>query len=94
MVASSIFFLDSQGKPLLFRDYRGDIPLSMVDHFPRLLNEAGEGAAPCLTYEGVSVSFLTIVRFKQFSLVPYRAKSIPTDTSTCTSRMKTSICWH
>lgn len=58
-MASAIFFLDSQGKPLLHRDYRGDIPLSMVDHFPRLLDEAGDAAGPCLTRDGVSYVYIT-----------------------------------
>ncbi|ANB11281.1 Apm1p [Sugiyamaella lignohabitans] len=44
MVASAIFFLDSKGQPLLWRNYRGDIPMSTVDNFPGLLIQAEDPA--------------------------------------------------
>jgi hypothetical protein len=40
MVASSIFITDLTGKPLISRNYRGDIPLtSAIDRFASYLNE-------------------------------------------------------
>lgn len=34
-----IFFLDLKGKLLLFRDYRGDVPLSCIESFMDRLHE-------------------------------------------------------
>lgn len=59
MVASAIFFLDSQGNTLLARNYRGDIPMSTVENFPMLLLRDGV-ASPCITYEGVNYIYITI----------------------------------
>lgn len=61
MVASAIFFLDSHGKPLLSRNYRGDVPVSAVEHFPRLLMEAEETSSyePCITFEGINYMYIT-----------------------------------
>lgn len=40
MVASAVFITDLQGKPLISRDYRGDVPLSKaLDRFGKLLSE-------------------------------------------------------
>ncbi|ODV80322.1 AP-1 complex subunit MU-1 [Suhomyces tanzawaensis NRRL Y-17324] len=38
-MASQIHFLDIKGKPLLSRDYKGDIPSNTIDKFPLLLLE-------------------------------------------------------
>ncbi|CUM67883.1 uncharacterized protein PRCAT00005594001 [Priceomyces carsonii] len=38
-MASQIHFLDIKGKPLLSRDYKGDIPSKTIDKFPLLLLE-------------------------------------------------------
>lgn len=59
MVASAIFFLDSQGNTLLARNYRGDIPMSTVENFPMLLLRDGV-PSPCITYEGVNYIYITI----------------------------------
>jgi AP-1 complex subunit mu len=59
MVASAIFFLDSKGKPLLSRNYRGDIPMSTVDNFPTLLIENDDGQPPCITHEGISYLYVS-----------------------------------
>jgi len=42
MVASAIYILDSKGKVLISRNYRGDIPMNVIDHFPKLLLEHEE----------------------------------------------------
>ncbi len=40
MVASAIFITDLTGKPLISRNYRGDIPLTAaIDRFASYLNE-------------------------------------------------------
>jgi AP-1 complex subunit mu len=36
-MASIVYLLDSRARPLLYRDYKGDIPASVVDIFPLLL---------------------------------------------------------
>lgn len=61
-MASAVFFLDKKGKPLLSRNYRGDVPMSSVDAFPMLLMEAEDelqAAPPCLSRNGVNYSFLS-----------------------------------
>lgn len=54
-MASAVFFLDSQGRPLLSRNFRGDVPLSSVDYFPQLIAESGE---PFLSYRGVHYTYI------------------------------------
>lgn len=61
-MASAIFFLDLKGKPLLSRNYRGDIPMSAVEHFPLLLLEAEDessAVAPCFSHEGINYLYIT-----------------------------------
>lgn len=61
-MASAVFFLDLKGKPLLSRNYRGDIPMSAVERFPILLMEAEEESSavpPCFSYEGVNYLYIT-----------------------------------
>ncbi|VVT56484.1 uncharacterized protein SAPINGB_P005093 [Magnusiomyces paraingens] len=61
-MASAIFFLDIKGKPLLSRNYRGDIPMSAVERFPLLLLEAEEESSvvpPCFSKEGVHYLYIT-----------------------------------
>ncbi|KAJ2783968.1 AP-1 adaptor complex mu subunit Apm1, partial [Coemansia linderi] len=56
-MASSIFILDLKGKPLIARDYRGDIPLSAIERFMPLLEEREdeEGTSlPVMTENGVT----------------------------------------
>jgi AP-1 complex subunit mu len=58
-MASAVFFLDMKGKPLLYRNYRGDVPVSAVEKFPMLLMEAEEESGvipPCFSHEGINVS--------------------------------------
>ncbi|KAJ2887672.1 AP-1 adaptor complex mu subunit Apm1 [Coemansia aciculifera] len=56
-MASSVFILDLKGKPLIARDYRGDIPLSAIERFMPLLEdrEDEEGTSlPVMTENGVT----------------------------------------
>lgn len=66
-MASSVHFLDVKGKPLLSRDYRGDIPASALDDFPLLLllresEAAGSSTsadlAPFIHHNGVNYIYL------------------------------------
>jgi AP-1 complex subunit mu len=62
-MASAIFFLDLKGRTLLARNYRGDIPMSVVEKFMPLLLEAEEentAPAPCISHEGVNVIPITV----------------------------------
>jgi AP-1 complex subunit mu len=38
MSVSAVYFLDSKGRIVLFRDYRGDIPLSCIESFARAIS--------------------------------------------------------
>lgn len=61
-MASAIFFLDLKGKPLLSRNYRGDIPMSAVERFPLLLLEAEEESSvvpPCFSRNGINYLYIT-----------------------------------
>ncbi|KAF3829442.1 hypothetical protein GH733_003706 [Mirounga leonina] len=52
MSASAVFILDVKGKPLISRNYKGDIAMSEIEHFmPLLLQREEEGAlAPLLSH--------------------------------------------
>lgn len=61
-MASAIFFLDMKGKPLLSRNYRGDIPMSAIEKFPLLLLEAEEETSvvpPCISKDGINYLYIT-----------------------------------
>ncbi|BFZ59947.1 AP-1 adaptor complex mu subunit Apm1 [Saitoella coloradoensis] len=60
-MASCLFFLDMKGKTLLARNYRGDIPMSAVEKFMPLMNEAEEEnvtPTPCFTHEGINYLYI------------------------------------
>lgn len=60
-MASAVFFLDLKGKPLLSRNYRGDIPMSAVEKFPLLLLEAEEESSvvpPLFSREGINYLYI------------------------------------
>lgn len=52
---SAIFFLNEAGKPLLSRNFKGDVPMSCVDIFPQLLQE---NSSPCFEYHGVHYIYI------------------------------------
>lgn len=60
-MASQIHFLDIKGKPLLSRDYKGDIPSNTIDKFPLLLleleNEEGE-YKPFINSQGINYVYI------------------------------------
>lgn len=57
---SAVFFLDSKGKPLISRDYRGDIELSAIDDFMGTLNEEEDDGAssPIVSANGVTFCYV------------------------------------
>lgn len=63
MSISAIFFLDSKGKPLLSRNYRGDIPIaSAIEAFPHLLFDAQQQTTaipPCLHHNGINYLYIS-----------------------------------
>ncbi|KAI5956160.1 apm1 [Candida jiufengensis] len=60
-MASQIHFLDIKGKPLLSRDYKGDIPSTTIEKFPLLLleleNDEGE-YKPFINDQGINYIFI------------------------------------
>nr|XP_051694035.1 AP-1 complex subunit mu-2 [Oryctolagus cuniculus] len=52
MSASAVFILDVKGKPLISRNYKGDVAMSEIDHFmPLLMQQEEEGSlAPLLSH--------------------------------------------
>lgn len=60
-MASQIHFLDIKGKPLLSRDYKGDIPTNTIEKFPLLLldleNDEGE-YKPFINHQGINYIFI------------------------------------
>ena len=53
MAASALFILDLKGSIILYRDYRGDVPIKFAERFISKLNEleeAGKVNAPSWTY--------------------------------------------
>lgn len=61
-MASAIHFCDAKGKSLLSRDYKGDVPVQAIEHFPFVLVEADEdpaGASPVASHNGVHYCYIT-----------------------------------
>jgi len=60
MATSAIFILDLKGKVIIYRDYRGDVPISYADRFMEKvaeLEDAGK-ASPIIQDEGVTYLYL------------------------------------
>lgn len=60
MPASALYILDLKGKPVISRDYRGDVDLSVINHFlPMLLSLEEEGTtSPILVHEKVTFVYI------------------------------------
>lgn len=60
MATSAIFILDLKGKVIIYRDYRGDVPISYADRFIEKVAELeDEGkATPIIEDEGVTYLYL------------------------------------
>ncbi|EIE22155.1 Mu1-adaptin [Coccomyxa subellipsoidea C-169] len=60
MAASAVFILDLKGHVILFRDYRGDVPIKYAERFITKLNELEETGkvTPIILDEGVSYLYV------------------------------------
>eukprot|EP01111_Echinosteliopsis_oligospora_P014631 TRINITY_DN5546_c0_g1_i1.p1 TRINITY_DN5546_c0_g1~~TRINITY_DN5546_c0_g1_i1.p1 ORF type:complete len:428 (-),score=124.60 TRINITY_DN5546_c0_g1_i1:60-1343(-) len=59
MAASAVFLMDSKGKILISRNYRGDVPMSAASKFvAKLLEEEEMNVKPIIEEEGVSYIFV------------------------------------
>ena len=56
MAASAVYILDLKGKVLISRNYRGDMPLNIIEKFPKMLMEAEEEGTvtPVMTEDNVT----------------------------------------
>lgn len=56
MAASAVYILDLKGKVLISRNYRGDMPLNIIEKFPKMLMEAEEEGTvtPVMTDDNVT----------------------------------------
>ncbi|SPQ94227.1 MHD domain-containing protein [Plasmodiophora brassicae] len=62
MVVSAVFIMDLNGKVIISRNYRGDIPMTVADTFKQIIATAEEGAplTPVIpTEEGYSFVYIT-----------------------------------
>eukprot|EP01134_Creolimax_fragrantissima_P000665 CFRG0665T1 len=58
---SAIYILDFKGKVLIARNYRGDVPMEVIDHFlPMVVEREEEGSIECpvLVYEDLSFVYI------------------------------------
>jgi len=60
MSASAIYILDIKGKVLIFRNYRGDIDMNVIDHFLPLVREKEEEGhtVPILEYDNITFVYI------------------------------------
>ncbi|BDA40391.1 AP-1 complex subunit mu-1 [Coccomyxa sp. Obi] len=60
MAASAVFILDLKGHVILFRDYRGDVPIKHAERFITKLNELEEAGkvTPIISDEGVTYLYV------------------------------------
>lgn len=59
MVASAVFIMDTKGKVIICRNYRGDIPLSASERFAQHIQEKEEmELRPVFTLEGITYVYI------------------------------------
>jgi len=59
MPASAVFIMDLKGKPIISRNYRGDIPMSVADKFSKHISEDEEASlTPIITDDGVTFIYI------------------------------------
>jgi len=59
MACSAVFILDSKGKLLISRNYRGDIPMSVAEKFAnRVMEEDDSEAKPVFVEDGVTFAYV------------------------------------
>lgn len=63
MVASAVFIMDTKGKVIICRNYRGDIPLSASERFAQHIQEKEEmELRPVFTLEGITYVYIKVSR--------------------------------
>ena len=61
MVASAVFIMDTKGKVIICRNYRGDIPLSSSERFAQHIQEKEEmELRPVFTLEGITYVYIKV----------------------------------
>ncbi|KAL8202345.1 UNVERIFIED_CONTAM: AP-1 complex subunit mu-2 [Gekko kuhli] len=72
MSASAVFILDLKGKPLISRNYKGDVSMSEIDHFmPQLMQREEESAlTPLLSHGKVHFLWIKHSNLYRILLVP------------------------
>jgi AP-1 complex subunit mu len=78
MAASAVFILDLKGHVILFRDYRGDVPIKYAERFITKLNELEEAGKVNLSRSNspshVYVTPLVVHSFHRRLLYPGHAR--------------------
>ncbi|KAK7800473.1 hypothetical protein U0070_024253, partial [Myodes glareolus] len=78
MSASAVFILDVKGKPLISRNYKGDVPMTEIDHFmPLLMQREEEGVLAPLLSHG-RVHFLWIKHSNLYCIHPMLGRMVAT----------------
>eukprot|EP00670_Eutreptiella_braarudii_P012822 CAMPEP_0174337238 /NCGR_PEP_ID=MMETSP0810-20121108/22144_1 /TAXON_ID=73025 ORGANISM="Eutreptiella gymnastica-like, Strain CCMP1594" /NCGR_SAMPLE_ID=MMETSP0810 /ASSEMBLY_ACC=CAM_ASM_000659 /LENGTH=279 /DNA_ID=CAMNT_0015456539 /DNA_START=29 /DNA_END=865 /DNA_ORIENTATION=+ len=58
-MASALFIVDMKGKPLIQRNYRGDIPSSVMEYFSqRVIDEDEASIKPVFEHNGVTFAYI------------------------------------
>lgn len=59
---SAIFFLDVKGRPIIYRDYRGDVSIKAAEKFMVKFNEAEDAGrlCPVIHDDGVTYIYLQV----------------------------------
>ena len=64
MTASAVFILDTKGKVIISRNYRGDVPMNCVERFSGHVLEADEAdERPLRAWAGTSQISIGSIRF-------------------------------
>eukprot|EP01012_Entosiphon_sulcatum_P036747 TRINITY_DN4692_c0_g1_i1.p1 TRINITY_DN4692_c0_g1~~TRINITY_DN4692_c0_g1_i1.p1 ORF type:complete len:436 (+),score=78.70 TRINITY_DN4692_c0_g1_i1:579-1886(+) len=58
-MASALFIVDAKGKPLIHKNYRGDIPAQVIDHFAQhVVDEDEANIKPLFEHNGVTFAYI------------------------------------
>lgn len=64
MVASAVFIMDTKGKVIISRNYRGDIPMSVSDRFSLIIQEKDEtDLRPVFTEDGITYVYIKVIKY-------------------------------
>ena len=60
---SALFIMDSKGKVIISRNYRGDVPMTVSDRFAAYINEKDEiEHRPVFTEDGYTFVYIKVRR--------------------------------